>query len=81
MDIIAREHETLVFIEVRTRRSSFRGWGEESISYHKAQRLKAIAAYYVLQCGYTAWPNLRFDVIAIRWLENNPEIIWIKGAL
>ncbi len=32
MDIIARDAETLVFIEVRTRQSSFRGWGEESIT-------------------------------------------------
>ncbi len=81
MDIIAQDHETLVFMEVRTRRSSFRGWGEESITYHKAQRLKAIAAYYVMQRGYTAWPNLRFDVMAIRWLEKHPEILWIKAAL
>lgn len=81
MDIIAQDGGTLVFIEVRTRRSSYRGWGEESITYQKANRLKGIASYYVLAQGYSSWPNLRFDVMAIRWLKNTPEINWVKAAL
>jgi len=81
MDIIARDDETLVFIEVRTRQSSFRGWGEESITQKKAQRLQAIASFYVLQQGYKSWPSMRFDVVAIRWIGENPEIKWIKAAL
>ncbi|MDR3599229.1 MAG: YraN family protein [Desulfosporosinus sp.] len=81
MDIIAYDGEVLVFIEVRTRRSSYRGWGEESITRQKARRLQAIAAYYVLQQGCRSWPSLRFDVIGIRWIRENPEIIWIKAAL
>lgn len=81
MDIIALDGETLVFIEVRTRSSSYRGWGEESITRQKAQRLQAIASHYVLQQGYASWPSIRFDVIAIRWKEKKPEINWIKAAL
>lgn len=81
MDIIALDGEILVFIEVRTRSSAYRGWGEESITHGKARRLQAIAAYYVLQRGYSSWPSLRFDVIAIRWQEGNPEIHWLKGVL
>jgi putative endonuclease len=81
MDIIALDKGTLVFIEVRTRRSSVRGWGEESITHQKAQRLKTIAAYYICQQGYSNWPDLRFDVIAVRWLGNSPELTWIKAAL
>lgn len=81
MDIIARDGKTLVFIEVRTRRSAFRGWGEESITPQKARRLQAIASYYVLQQGYTSWPGIRFDVVAIRWNDENPEIKWIQAAL
>jgi putative endonuclease len=80
MDIIARDGEALVFIEVRTRRSGYRGWGEESITHQKAQRLQAIAAYYVLQQGFTSWPRLRFDVIAIRWIGKKPESKWIQAA-
>lgn len=80
MDIIARDGEVLVFIEVRTRRSSYRGWGEESITSQKAKRLQAIASYYVLQQGYKSWPCLRFDVVAIRWTGENPEVHWIQAA-
>lgn len=81
MDIIARDGDSLVFVEVRTRRSSYRGWGEESITRQKAQRLQAIASYFVLQQGYMSWPSLRFDVVAIRWIGENPEIRWIQAAL
>ena len=81
MDIIARQGETLVFVEVRTRRSALYGWGEESITYQKAKRLRAIAAYYIRQAGYQRWPCLRFDVIAIRWSADSPEIKWIQAAL
>ena len=80
MDIIARDGEALVFIEVRTRRSSYRGWGEETITQQKAQRLQAIASYYVVQQRYTSWPCLRFDVIAIRCTGGIPETLWIKAA-
>ena len=81
MDLIARDAETLVFIEVRTRQSSFRGWGEESITKRKSQRLQAIASFYVLQQGYKSWPSMRFDVVAIRWIAEKPEVKWIKAAL
>ncbi|AET70074.1 TIGR00252 family protein [Desulfosporosinus orientis DSM 765] len=81
MDIIALDGEVLVFIEVRTRRSAYRGWGEESITFKKAQRLQSIASFYLLQKRYTSWPSLRFDVIAIRWLEDKSEVHWYKGAL
>lgn len=81
MDVIARDGEALVFIEVRTRRSSYRGWGEESITPNKGRRLQAIASYYVVQQGYQSWPNLRFDVVAIRKIGENSEVNWIKAAL
>ena len=81
MDIIARDEEVLVFMEVRTRSSSYRGWGEESITHQKARRLKAIASYYLLQKGYSSWPCIRFDVMAIRWIGEQPEVNWIKAAL
>ena len=81
MDIIARDQETLVFVEVRTRKSAFRGWGEESITRVKARRLRAVASFYVLQNGYKSWPEMRFDVIAVRWFEDSTEWHWIKAAL
>ena len=80
MDLIARDGVMLVFIEVRTRNSSVRGWGEESITQQKAIRLRNIAAYFILQQGYKSWPPLRFDVLALRWVSEKPDPLWIKAA-
>lgn len=78
-DIIASDRQRLIFIEVRTRSSGFAGWGEESITSAKAIRMQAVAAYYVLLKGYRNWPALRFDLMAIRWVKEQPEVHWLKG--
>lgn len=79
MDIIASEGERLIFIEVRTRTTQKFGWGEESIQPKKRLRLQKIAEYYILCRSYKEWPPIRFDLIAIRWNEINPQSNWIRG--
>ncbi|KUO66161.1 MAG: hypothetical protein APF84_12630 [Gracilibacter sp. BRH_c7a] len=81
IDIIAQERELMVFVEVRLRTSGFRGYAEESINPKKAYRLQNIAAYYLLQQGVIDWPPVRFDIVAINWEEEKPEIRWIQAAL
>lgn len=79
MDIIALEGDTLVFIEVRTRTTSKFGWGEETIQTKKRMRLQRIAEYFLLSRKYREWPPIRFDLIAIRWDESDPQTKWIRG--
>ncbi|HHV65209.1 MAG TPA: YraN family protein [Peptococcaceae bacterium] len=79
LDIVARDGEYLVFVEVRTRTSAKRGTAEESISGKKAQKLKTLAAYYLLERGFKEWPPLRFDVVAINVISRQPVINWIKN--
>ncbi len=79
IDIIAQDGEILVFVEVRLRTSKYRGYAEESIDQRKAQRLQNIAAYYLLQQGLDEWPPMRFDMIAINWEEEDPDIRWIQA--
>ncbi|AHF07558.1 YraN family protein [Desulfitobacterium metallireducens] len=79
MDIIALEGNRLIFIEVRTRSTPKFGWGEESIQSKKRGRLQRIAEYFLLSRQYREWPPIRFDLIAIRWDEDNPQTKWIKG--
>lgn len=78
-DIIARDKEALVFVEVRTRSSGRYGWGEETITMKKRHRLQAVAMYYLLANGYKEWPEIRFDVIAIRWAEGCADSRWLRG--
>jgi len=64
IDIIAEKDDTLVFVEVRTRRSRACGTAEESITRRKKARLVALAeAYMEDRDGLPqSW---RIDVVAL----------------
>jgi putative endonuclease len=69
IDIIAKQGETLVFIEVRTKRSNQFGTPEESITPTKMERLRAVAAHYGQ--NREGLPALwRIDVVAIQMDRN-----------
>ena len=53
IDIIAREKDNIVFVEVKTRRSDDFGLPQEAVSYRKQYRLTKIAL------GYLAYHRLR----------------------
>lgn len=65
IDIIAREKDCLVFIEVRTKTSSEFGSPEESITATKMRHLAAVAAHYC-QTHDDLPPSRRIDVVAIK---------------
>jgi len=64
IDIIARQGDCLVFVEVRTKTSTNLGTPEESITPAKAQRLVALAQTF-LQSHENLPTQWRIDVIAI----------------
>ena len=64
IDIIAKHKDYLVFIEVRTKRSTEFGSPEESITPVKKERLKA-TAYHYRQTYDNLPPLWRIDVVAI----------------
>ncbi len=64
IDIIAKQKDCLVFIEVRTKRSLLFGTPEESITHAKMQKLKTVAARY--QQSHDNLPaSWRIDVVAV----------------
>jgi putative endonuclease len=65
IDIIARYEDTLVFIEVRTKKSLQFGSPEESITPAKMERLRVLAAHY-RQTHNNLPPSWRIDVVAIQ---------------
>ena len=74
------ENETLVFIEVRYRKSAEYGGAAASVTSKKQQRIiKAALAY---QQQNLPQSSMRFDVVAIEGdnVSNNPEINWIADA-
>lgn len=63
IDLVARDGDELVFVEVRTRRGAAFGTPEESITEAKQRRMAACALAYVQERGVrTGW---RVDLIAI----------------
>lgn len=77
IDLIMRQGETLVFIEVRYRRSRDYGSPLETVTQTKQRRLIAAASHY-LQRRNLDLP-CRFDVVGISG-SGQERIEWIRDA-
>ncbi|MGQ9920189.1 MAG: YraN family protein [Desulfobacca sp.] len=79
IDLIARHGEDLVFIEVKLRRSLHWGSPAEGVTSSKQRRLKRAAQYYLRKQPQAA-VQVRFDVVAITLLAEQPEVEIIQAA-
>lgn len=70
VDIIATQGNTLVFIEVRTKRNRQYGSPEESITLVKSERLRGLAERYMQEQEKTK-VNWRIDLVAIEMERGN----------
>lgn len=64
IDIVARDGDCLVFVEVKTRSSQGFGPPEEAVTWRKAQRLRRLASHWLREHDASA-RLVRIDVIAI----------------
>jgi putative endonuclease len=78
LDIIARDGETLVFVEVRLRRSASFGGAAESITAAKRARLVAAAGLYLARLAHT--PPCRFDAVLLDALDP-ARIRWVRDIV
>ena len=80
IDLVARDRNTLVFIEVKTRRSLERGLPTESITSHKRAQITRCAQYYLKQYAVSEVP-CRFDAVSVILSpEKEPDIELIRDA-
>ncbi|MEO0091118.1 MAG: YraN family protein [candidate division WOR-3 bacterium] len=77
IDIIAQDKNTIVFVEVKTRRSDFLAEPFESIGRKKQMKLRDLAEYYLAQKGYEDY-EIRFDVLSI--ISSKQKIEHIRDA-
>ena len=70
VDIVARDGEEVVFVEVRTRRSQGFGTPQESLTRPKIRRLVATCQDYLQGYG-GADINWRIDLVSIRLDQGN----------
>jgi putative endonuclease len=78
LDLIMRDDEQLVFVEVRSRSNNNYGNPAETVTRYKQNRLIRAAAYY-LQRNHLNTP-CRFDIVAISNAQNKYQLEWIKDA-
>lgn len=81
IDIVAKDKKTLVFVEVKTRRSRQYGPPEESITYAKKTKLMHLGEWYLAVHRIKGKP-VRFDVLAIELFdEEKINFRLIRNAL
>ena len=73
-DIIARDLDTLVFCEVKTRTSISKGFPSESVDADKRARYEKIAAWYLRDYEFVDVP-VRFDVVALLVVAEDRALI------
>ena len=80
IDLIMRDDETIVFVEVRYRNRSDFGSGTESITALKQKRVVATAMHYLQHTHSFAHPACRFDVVAVSNDIHRHDVEWIPNA-
>ncbi len=80
IDLIMRQDNHLIFIEVRQRSRRHYGSALESITQKKQQRIVQTALYYLQRHPKQQNYPCRFDVVAIESLFGKEKIQWIKNA-
>lgn len=75
IDLVMRDRDgTLVFVEVRSRRSTDHGGAAATVGSSKQHSLVFAAQHYLLR--FATLPACRFDVVAI----DGDQIEWLKAA-
>jgi putative endonuclease len=79
IDIIARDKKTIVFVEVKSRRSVRYGSPKWAVTPQKQRKISMVALYY-LKATQQSDAKARFDVVAITANRDAPRIEIVKNA-
>ncbi len=79
IDIIARDKDTLVFVEVKSRASSVFGGAKQAVTRAKQRQIWKNALYY-LKTTHQMNAKARFDVVAVSSENQKTSVEVIKNA-
>jgi putative endonuclease len=79
IDIIAREGGSIVFVEVKARKSPNFGNPKWAVTPQKQRRISMVALYY-LKTTRQSHAKARFDVVAISSLSEPPQVEIVRNA-
>ena len=77
IDIVAKDGDTLCFIEVRTRDTDLYGHPAETVNLKKQMHIRRAAEAYLLKHAISN-VEIRFDVATIVWSKE--EYLYFKNA-
>lgn len=80
IDIIAKDDEVLVFVEVKARKRSQFGSSIETITPSKQRKIIRTAEHFLQQNNQYNNLDCRFDVVGFDTFEKTTQITWIKHA-
>ena len=82
LDLVAVDQGTIVFVEVKTRRSFRAGSPAEAVDVRKQRRLARLALVYLKRHGLLGHP-IRFDVVGLTWPKGSrrPKLEHFRDAV
>lgn len=80
IDLVALDGTTLVFCEIRTRRSRAQGGALESVTPAKQRQVVRVAEHFLARHPRLAACPIRFDVVAIDLRDEAVQVTWIADA-
>jgi|WetSurMetagenome_2_1015567.scaffolds.fasta_scaffold1479655_1 putative endonuclease len=79
MDIVARESGSIVFVEVKSRRSDRYGDPQDAVDTNKQKKLSLVSLHYLNEKNLPS-DNARFDVVAVRLSLDDVKVELIRDA-
>jgi putative endonuclease len=76
IDLVMRDRDAIVFVEVRFRRPSGFGGPAATVDHRKQQRLRRAASLWLMQGALLGRAPCRFDVVAM----SGSQLEWIVNA-
>jgi len=79
IDLVVRDREFIVFVEVKARRGLEHGYPREAVGFAKQKKIIGAAKYYLYKKELTESP-VRFDVVEVLINQDQMYISHIENA-
>ena len=79
VDLIAMDGDTLVFIEVKTRKGRSLAYAKEAVHHKKRRQLSKVALFY-MKSNNLSEARARFDVVAVSLEGGKQQVEVIRDA-
>lgn len=81
VDLIMKDQQTYVFVEVKFRKNNNFGGAISAIPKSKQDKIKHCVAFFLHKANLNEYNTpCRFDVIALEGDINQPKVTWLKNA-